>query len=99
MSIESDATRLAMLQAVGGLTIKSARGSFVGVFGNDYAGIGEGGLAEVESAAPRITCRSSDVARLKILKGDLVTVEGERYTVVGHQADGSGITELRVEIT
>ena len=42
MSIESDSIRLAMLQAVGGQTIKAARGSFVGVFGNEYVGIGDG---------------------------------------------------------
>lgn len=95
MSIESDATRLAMLQAVGGQTIKAARGSFVGVFGDDYIGIGDG-TADVESSAPMVTCRTSDVSALKIQKGDELRIDEDRYTVVGHRADGTGITVLQV---
>jgi hypothetical protein len=95
MSIESDSVRLAMLRAVGGQTIKSARGSFVGVFGDDYVGIGDG-VADVETSGPLVTCRSSDVAALKILKGDRLTIDGDYYTVVGHRADGTGITVMQV---
>lgn len=95
MSIESDSIRLAMLQAVGGQTIKAARGSFVGVFGNEYVGIGDG-VADVESSGPAVTCRTSDVDTLKILKGDRLTIDGDYYTVIGHQPDGTGITVLRV---
>lgn len=95
MSIESDDIRLAMLRAVGGLAIKSARGSFVGVFGNDYIGLGDG-IADVESSAPVVTCRTSDVELLKILKGDRLTIDGEYYTVIAHQPDGTGITVMRV---
>ncbi len=84
-----------MLQAVGGLTVKAARGSFVGVFGDDYVGIGDG-LADVESSGPMLTCRTSDVDRLKILKGDRLTIDGDYYTVVGHRPDGTGITVLQV---
>ena len=95
MTIESDDIRLAMLRAVGGKTVKCARGSFVAVFGDAYAGIGEG-QADVESSSPQLTARTSDVTRLKILKGDRLTIDGAYYTVIGHQADGTGITVLQV---
>ena len=98
MSIESDATRLAMLQAVGGLTIKAARGSFVGVFGNDYVGIGDS-LGDVASSSPRVTCRTSDVTRLKIETGDRLTIDGTYYTLVAPpRPDGTGISELQVHL-
>jgi hypothetical protein len=95
MSIESDAVRLAMLQAVGGQTILAVRGSFTGVFGDEYLAIGDG-VADVESSGPVVTCRSSDVATLKIAKGDRLTIGGAYYTVVGHRPDGTGITVLQV---
>jgi hypothetical protein len=93
--ILSDAVLLDMLTAVGGRTITSARGSFVGVFGNEYAGIGDG-LANVESSAPMIHCRTSDVARLMIDKEERLTIDGAGYYVVGHQPDGTGETVLMV---
>lgn len=95
MSIESDATRLAMLQAVGGQTIRAAHGTFVGVFGDDYVGIGDG-VADVESSAPMVTCRTSDVTRLLIERGERLTIDDEYYTVVSHRPDGTGITILQV---
>lgn len=93
--ILSDAILLDMLTAVGGRTIKSARGTFVGVFGNEFVGIGEG-LADVESSAPQVTCRTSDVARLMIEKEERLTIDGEQYYVVSHQPDGTGSTLLQV---
>lgn len=95
ISIETDAMRLAMLQAVGGLTIRARHGYFVGVFGDDYLGVGDG-TADVESSSPQITCRSSDVTRLRIEKNERLTVDDEYYVVVGHRPDGTGITLLQV---
>jgi hypothetical protein len=95
MDIESDSTRLAMLQAVGGQTVMAARGPFVGVFGDDYLGVGSG-MADVESSSPQLTCRTSDVTRLKIDKDERLVISDRRYFVVGHRPDGTGITILQV---
>lgn len=84
-----------MLQAVGGIIIDSPRGEFVGVFGADYLGVGDGDT-EVESSALIVTCRSSDVTRLSLQKGDGLRADGQDYVIVGHQPDGTGITTLRL---
>ena len=91
---ESDADRECMLRGLGGVTLSAPLGTFVGLLDRDFVGLGD---VPIESTAPRITCRSSDVARLGITEGTTLTVEAAAYIVRGVQPDGVGMTTLIVE--
>ena len=61
---------------------------------NEYVEVEVDGEVGVESSAPFITCRSSDVP--SIAQGDTIDVSGTTYTVVEVMPDNVGMTELRM---
>lgn len=95
IEIESDATRLAMLRAVGGVTATGPRSTLVGVF--DRAYIGVGGDVPVDSVAPQFLARSSDIESAGISDGSTLHIEGRTYVVRSLQPDGTGMTSLVLE--
>lgn len=90
--MDTDADRLAMLQACGGVTVQAPNGSFTAIFDAVYQSIQGDPL--IESSAPALTCRSSDVAELQIAKGQAVTVAGGDFRIMRAEPDGTGITVL-----
>lgn len=52
------------------------------------------GLLPVSSAETALTCRTSDV--VSVIEGMIVVVQGDRYNVGDIQADGTGLTSLRI---
>lgn len=83
--IESDATRLRMIKAVGGVLVRHDSGSFWGVFEREFVEVGE-----VESRGPVLTARTSDVQSLP--KDTILDVCGAEYRIKRHEPDGTGMT-------
>jgi len=98
MAMDMSADNLAMLSptefgattlTVGGVAVK-------GIFDSDYFEIGsiDGG---VESTQPGVVCRSSDV--VGVVHGvDVIVDSVTHYKVVGVKPDGTGMTELMLEL-
>jgi hypothetical protein len=75
----------------------SYEGSTVnGIFDNDFIEVQTGAGVGVALQQPRFSCRSADV--LGIVEGDIITISGNNYTVRIVQADGTGTTELILEV-
>jgi|SRR3989304_1157905 len=60
------------------------------IFGNDFKVVDLS--TGIESAAPAVTCKSSDVASVK--HNDTFVINSVTYYVSGIQQDGTGITIL-----
>jgi hypothetical protein len=76
-----------------GITVtRPNRSTFTAIFDNEYVAVGD---VPVESAAPSLTCRSTDVAT--VAAGDELAIDGTDYVVRSIQPDGAGITVLRLE--
>ena len=78
-------------------------GSVVVFNGNIISGIYDaayyeliGGDGSVESTTPAVICRSADVTGIK--HQDLVNIDGTDYYVVGVKPDGTGMTEIALEL-
>lgn len=92
MAFESDADRLDMIQAVGGLCVKANQGEFFAIFDNEFIEVeGEPG---VEGRQPTLTCRSTDLERLEVQKNSNLTVGPDNYRVQRAEPDGTGMTKL-----
>lgn len=97
---ETDADRLAFIRGLGGVAVFSAAGMFEGILEADHAG-----TLDVDSQSPRLTARSSDVARLGITHGLALSIGAATYVVRGIQPDGivgddgrpAGMTTLVLE--
>lgn len=87
---ESAADRLSILTACGGVTAVVEGDSITAVFDHGYAEV-----QGIESEAPLLMCRTSDVA--SVAHGDAVTVNSTSYAVRGIQNDGTGVTILVLE--
>lgn len=87
---ETDADRLAMIKALGGLDCKIRGGCFWGIFDNASADA----LTLVESTDPVITCRSSDVTHLSMVKDDTIDICGDLWRIKKFEPDGTGITRI-----
>lgn len=87
--IESDATRLAMIKAVGGVLIRHDSGSFWAVFDSEFSLSPDG---SVESRQPVLNARTSDVQCLP--KDTILDVSGKEYRIKRHEPDGTGMTLL-----
>lgn len=92
--LESEADRLAELQALGsGATLKASGQCFDVIFDNEYALAGD-----VEERAPVATMRSSDVACVGLQKQGIVEVYNpfdesrKSYRVRRLEPDGTGMT-------
>ena len=92
--MESDADRLAMLKALGGVPVDGPRGQFVGVLDTAHVGVGE---VEVDSFSPMLSARSSDLAVAAVTHGTLVSIGADRYIVRSLRKDGLGMAELMLE--
>lgn len=89
MSIESDADRRALLEALGE-TIRYEGKDIVGVFEKRFSTMEFD--ASVESHVPEVTVRSSDVQGVS--HGDSVIRASTSYTVERIEPDGTGLTVL-----
>lgn len=92
---ESDADRAAMIDALGGVGVSTAVGTFDGLFEEDYVGVGDG--APVESYGPRLIARTADVRRCKVANGTALTIEATPYIVRSVQDDRTGMTVMVLE--
>jgi hypothetical protein len=95
---ESEADRLAMVQAVGGEEFDTGRPtSLLGVFDRE-AEQNFVGDHVVETRVPTLTCRSSDVAAHDLKKGSAITrvSDGSAFRVQRLEDDGSGMTTIRL---
>lgn len=90
--IESDADRLEMIRAVGGVECKVNKGAFQAIFDNEF--VESEAEPGVEGRQPVLTCRTSDVGELEIRKGSHVTIGAEVYRVQRHEPDGTGMSRL-----
>jgi hypothetical protein len=83
--IESDATRLRMIKAVGGVLVSHGSGSFWAIFDREFALDGS-----VESRQPVLTARTSDVTELP--KDAVFDIGGDQYRIKRHEPDGTGMS-------
>lgn len=79
------------------VTVDSTPPVIAGIFDADYAEVDAGGMA-MESSAPAIAVKSSDVAARSIVEGTAITTGGINYTVADVRSDGvaAGMTVLRL---
>ena len=70
-------------------------GTLLGIFDEQHAGVLE--EPEVDSVAPMLTCRTDDLARLRVGHGSVLTLRGMSYIVRSVQPDGTGVTVLRLQ--
>lgn len=92
MTLETDDDRLTYLEAFG-VPVRIRGQLMQAVFDNDYLGAQAGDL-EIESRVPMITCLTSDVERLVIVKDDQVDGLDKPYRVDHHEPDGTGMSRL-----
>lgn len=90
--MESDADRASMLRGLGGSLFETSVGQILAIFDNEFV---DG--VEVEGRQPVLTCRTSDVERLRVQKGATVAVEAANYRVRRHEPDGTGLSRLILE--
>lgn len=92
--IESDATRLRMIKAVGGVLVRHNAGEFWAVFDREYLLILEG----VESRAPVLEARSCDVVdlpkdtSLDVSDNTRLSVPGGQFRIKRLEPGGTGLT-------
>jgi len=100
MAIETAVEREIMLADFGvAATFTPAAGgggSIVGILDNDYEAADIGGSVSFAVSRPRFTCRTADVANAA--DGDSLVVEGINYVIRVVMNDGTGMTELMLEV-
>jgi len=94
--VESDADLLDMIRALGDVVFSTPRGDCCGLLDEGFAEAAVGGM-DVDGTQPSITCRSSDVERLQLVKGAQVTLGTRVLKVVRPEPDGTGMTRLVVQ--
>jgi len=92
--MESDLDRLIMLRVMGQL-ITYAGVSVYAIFDAEFYAVNMGAF-EAEGSQPAVICRTIDVASAK--HGDTVVVGQINYTAVGIKPDGTGMTEIALEL-
>lgn len=65
------------------------------IFDKGYQAGSDGGEVEIEGIKPTLTVKDADIPNIQ--HGDSFTISSKNYTVVGIEADGTGITELILE--
>lgn len=85
--METDADRLASIKGLGGQLVRSEHTEFWGIFGNAYESVLSGD--RVETRAPILTCRTSDVEGLR--KGTVLTIAEGDYKIVRVEPDPDGV--------
>ena len=100
MTVETDDMRLQFLKDFGVTdatftdTSAGTTATITALLRNEYVEVEVDGEVGVESSAPFITCRSSDVP--SIAQGDTIAVSGTTYTVVEVMPDNEGMVDLRM---
>jgi hypothetical protein len=69
-------------------------GTFRAILEAEYAPVGE--VAEVDSAAYSLTCKSADLTGVG--HGTILEIECVEYVVRSVEPDGTGVTVLRLEL-
>ena len=67
-----------------------------GIFDNDFVEVDTGGSVTFAQQQATFTCRTADVS--SAAEGDAITISGENYIVRIVQADGTGMTNLILEL-
>jgi len=85
MQLETDAARLRDIKAAGGVRVlRQNSPEFWAIFNREYASIAAGDL-DIESRAPALTCRSSDVESMA--KDDVLTIGEDEYRMLRPEPD------------
>lgn len=95
MPVESDADRLSMLSDFG-VTVTWSGTSFVGIYDSEYHDADMIGGVPFASSQPRLKCRTADVTGVS--RGTALSVDGVSVKVRNIQPDGTGMTELVLEV-
>ena len=74
--------------------VSGVSGTFSGIFDAEYVAVGE---VPVDSYAPRLTARVSDLTRCGVEVGTTLGISGADYTVRSVQPDGTGMATLVLE--
>jgi hypothetical protein len=92
MQLQSDATLLRMLKALGAVRVYICGEPVWAIFDNAFIDL----LSEpgIESRAPGLTCRTSDAERVGATKDSDVSVGTELYRVKRSDPDGTGMTNV-----
>lgn len=100
MPVESASDRLLMLTDFGeNVSFVPSFGTSVvikGIFDNTYHAVDAGGSVNFVSVEPRLTVRSSDIPNAQ--EGDEFIIRGILYDVKIIMDDGTGITEIALEV-
>lgn len=101
MAVETADDRLLMLADFGvsvAYTYSSGAGTktITGIFDNQYEAVDTGGGVAFAMQQPKLTVRTSDVQGAT--DGDQVVIDGVDYFVRVIMQDGTGITELMLEV-
>ena len=67
-----------------------------GIFSRDFFSSDPGGAVSIQSTAPMFKCETSTVTGVG--EGDTLTVDSVGYVVVEKRPDGTGITEIRLQL-
>jgi len=97
MAMDMSADNLAMLSSSEfGATSFTLKGNAIaGIFDAAYYQV-VGIDGSVESTTPAVICQASDAVGVK--HEDIAVIDGVTYYVVGIKPDGTGMTELALEV-
>jgi hypothetical protein len=70
--------------------------TITGILENEYEAVDAGGTVSFAVQRPRFICRSADVS--SAAEGDALSISGVSYIVRVVMPDGTGITELMLEV-
>lgn len=91
-----DSQRLAMLQALGSICVRSDRGQMQALFDNEAQPTAFED-ATVIVTGPRLEARSCDVDQQELKRGDVLLFHSKSYRIVQLVPDGYGFTVLGLE--
>lgn len=91
---ESDADRLVLIRALGGVEFEGPQGSFLAIF--DQPALALGDLAVV-TPAPQLTARTSDLEQAGVVSGGTITGNGRSYLARQLLPDGTGMTVVDLD--
>jgi hypothetical protein len=100
MTIESAADRAVFLTDFGeAVTFTPSGGSkraIKGIFDHEYTAVDAGGGVPFAMQQPRLTCRTADVPG--VADGDIFVVNSVSYVARIIMPDGTGMTEIMLEV-
>ena len=101
MAVEDDEMRLELLEDFGVSatytdTSAASSSTVTVLFRSDFEVVDVGGGVSVESSAPVLHVRSSDVS--SIAQGDTFVVDSTTYTVTSVEPDNEGMTVCRLRV-